>query len=153
MTVDVKYEAHALAQGGRDGRARTLDGDLEVKLVIPRELGGPGGPGANPEKLFAMGYAACFLSALRSAASRDKLHLPDDATVESTIGIGVRSEGGYGLTVALAIHIPGWAPDDARILVLRAHQTCPYSNATRGNVEVKLSLPNLGGLIIGGSIT
>lgn len=147
MTVDVKYEAQALAQGGRDGRAHTLDGDLEVKLVIPKELGGPGGPGANPEKLFAMGYAACFLSAMRAVASQEKRQVPADATVESTVGIGVRSEGGYGLAVALAIHIPGWTRDEAKALVLKAHQTCPYSNATRGNVEVKLSLPSLGGRI------
>jgi Ohr subfamily peroxiredoxin len=145
MTVKVLYETQAQAVGGREGRVHTLDGDLELGLVLPRELGGPGGPGANPEKLFALGYSACFLSALKRNAGREKRRLPDDATVDATVGLGLRSEGGFGLTVALAVDIPGWTRDEAEALVLTAHQTCPYSNALRGNVDVELSLPRLGG--------
>jgi Ohr subfamily peroxiredoxin len=147
MAVNVLYETRARSVGGRDGGAFTLDDDIAVKLVIPKELGGPGGAGANPEKLFALGYSACFLSALKATAGRQKSRLPDDATVEATVGIGPRSEGGFGLAVALAVIIPGWSADDARALVLKAHETCPYSNALRGNVDVKLSLPELGGAV------
>jgi Ohr subfamily peroxiredoxin len=147
MTVEVLYVTQARAIGGRAGRVHTLDGDLELGLVVPKELGGPGGPGANPEKLFALGYSACFLSALKNTAGREKRRLPDDATVEATVGIGARSEGGFGLAVALAVDIPGWTRDEAEALVLKAHQTCPYSNALRGDVDVELSLPQLGGSI------
>lgn len=107
---------------------------------MPRELGGPGGEGSNPEQLFASGYAACFLSALNFAAQQLKLKVPADAAVTASVGIGMRSEGGFGLDVALAVALPGVKGDDSRRLVDAAHQTCPYSNATRGNIDVRLGV-------------
>lgn len=148
MTVKVLYETQARAVGGRDGHARILSDDLAVKLDVPMELGGRGGVGVNPEKLFALGYSACFLSALRSTARRENVHLPDGVTVEATVGIGPRSDGGFGLAVALAADIPGWTRDEAEALVLSAHEACPYSEALRGNVDVTLSLPAVGGLLL-----
>jgi len=140
MSVDVKYRATASATGGRDGRARTEDGKLELKLSTPKELGGAGGEGTNPEQLFAAGYSACFLSALKVTARQLKLQVAHDATVTATVGIGPRSEGGFGLAVELAVTLPGLDPEDAQRLTEAAHQTCPYSNATRGNVDVRLSV-------------
>ena len=140
MSVDVKYRATATANGGRDGRTRTEDGKLDLQLSTPKELGGPGGEGTNPEQLFASGYAACFLGALKFAAHQLKLQVPTDATVTATVGIGIRSEGGFGLDVGLAVALPGVERADAQRLVEAAHQTCPYSNATRGNVDVRLSV-------------
>ncbi|MBI1394226.1 MAG: Ohr family peroxiredoxin [Alphaproteobacteria bacterium] len=140
MGVDVKYSAKAEAVGGRDGRARTLDGALDVKLSTPKELGGAGGDGNNPEQLFAAGYAACFIGAMKAVSKAAGVAVPTDAKVSSTVGIGPRSEGGFGLTVALAVHLPGASADDARKLVDMAHQVCPYSNATRGNIDVELSV-------------
>ena len=140
MTIDVKYQAVAQALGGRDGRVATDDGDLTFTLVVPKELGGPGGPGANPEKLFALGYSACFLSAMRAVSARQKLRLPDDAAVTATVGIGPDGEGGFGLVVRLAVELPGVAQADAEDLVRKAHHTCPYSNALRGKVEVSVAL-------------
>ena len=140
MSVDVKYRTSATANGGRDGRTRTEDGKLDLQLSTPKELGGPGGDGTNPEQLFASGYAACFLSALKFAAHQLTLHVPTGAAVTATVGIGPRSEGGFGLDVDLAVALPGVERDDAQRLVEAAHQTCPYSNATRGNVDVRLSI-------------
>ncbi|ACI51443.1 OsmC family protein [Gluconacetobacter diazotrophicus PA1 5] len=141
MSVNVLYRTSARATGGRDGRSATLDGALDVKLTTPKELGGPGGDGNNPEQLFATGYAACFLGAMKFVASRgDTTKVPADATVTSTVGIGPRSEGGFGLEIALAIALPGVERAAAEDLVAKAHQVCPYSNATRGNVDVKLSV-------------
>jgi lipoyl-dependent peroxiredoxin len=140
MTVDVKYRTAATANGGRDGRTRTEDGKLDLQLSTPEALGGPGGEGTNPEQLFASGYAACFLGALKFAAHQLKLQVPTDAAVTATVGIGMRSEGGFGLDVGLAVALPGVERDDAQRLVEAAHQTCPYSNATRGNVDVRLSV-------------
>ena len=140
MTVDVKYEVTATATGGRDGRARTEDGAFEVKLATPKALGGGGGEGNNPEQLFAAGYAACFLGAMKAVSAEVGVAVPADATVRSTVGIGPRSEGGFGLGVALEIDLPGTDGDAARRLVERAHQVCPYSNATRGNIDVRLSV-------------
>ncbi len=140
MSVDVKYRTAATANGGRDGRTRTEDGKLDLQLSTPKELGGPGGQGTNPEQLFASGYAACFLGALKFAAHHLKLQVPTDATVTATVGIGMRSEGGFGLDVELAVALPGVESADAQRLVEAAHQTCPYSNATRGNVDVRLSV-------------
>ena len=140
MTVDVKYEVTATATGGRDGRARTEDGAFEVKLSTPKALGGGGGEGNNPEQLFAAGYAACFLGAMKAVSKEVGVAVPADATVRSTVGIGPRSEGGFGLDVALEVDVPGTDADAARRLVERAHQVCPYSNATRGNIDVRLSV-------------
>ena len=140
MSVDVKYRTSATATGGRDGRSTTADGSLDVKLATPKELGGAGGPGSNPEQLFAAGYAACFLSAMKAVSPSQKLRVPNDATVTATIGIGPRSEGGFGITADLKISLPGLERDAAQRLIDAAHQVCPYSNATRGNVDVGLTL-------------
>lgn len=140
MSVDVKYRTSATATGGRDGQAATTDGTLNVKLTIPKELGGPGGPGNNPEQLFAAGYAACFIGAMKAVAGAQKLRVPSDTAVTATVGIGPRSEGGFGITADLKISLPGLDRADAQRLVDAAHQVCPYSNATRGNVDVGLTL-------------
>lgn len=129
MSVDVKYRT--TASGGCEGQAWTEDGRLEVQLSTPKELGGAGGGGSNPEQLFAVGYAACFLSALKGLAHQVKVHLPDDASVTATIGIGSRSEGGFGITADLVIDLPGIAREDAERLVETARQICPYSKQCR----------------------
>src|SRR5271154_1926495 len=107
MSVDVKYRTTATATGGRDGQAMTADGSLNVKLTTPKELGGAGGPGNNPEQLFAGAYAACFLGAMKFVASQGGPKVPDDAKVTATVGIGPRSEGGFGIDVQLDILLPG----------------------------------------------
>jgi osmotically inducible protein OsmC len=141
MPTQVLYTTSATATGGRDGRATVKDHALEVKLSTPKELGGGGGEGNNPEQLFAAGYAACFLSALKFVASQGgTAKVPNDATVTSTVGIGPRSEGGFGLDVALAVSLPGVERDAAEDLVHKAHEVCPYSNATRNNLDVKLTV-------------
>ncbi|WP_439596158.1 organic hydroperoxide resistance protein [Falsiroseomonas sp.] len=140
MPVDVKYSTEATAEGGRDGRARTTDGALDVKLATPRELGGAGGEGNNPEQLFAAGYAACFLGALKFVAGQEKVRVPEAARVTAKVGIGPRSEGGFGITADLTVALPGLERAQAEALVQKAHQVCPYSNATRGNVAVGLTL-------------
>lgn len=141
MSVEVLYSTQARATGGRDGRSGTLDGSFEVQLSTPKELGGAGGPGNNPEQLFASGYAACFLGAMKFVASqKSDLSVPDDTTVTATVGIGPRSDGGFGLEVSLDVTLPGLRADQAEDLVAEAHQVCPYSNATRNNIDVKLSI-------------
>jgi lipoyl-dependent peroxiredoxin len=140
MSVNVLYKTSAKATGGRDGHAATLDGALDVKLTTPKELGGGGGAGNNPEQLFAAGYAACFIGAMKFVSSQGGPKVPADASVISTVGIGPRSEGGFGLTVELAVSLPGVPRAEAEALVEKAHHVCPYSNATRGNVDVRLSV-------------
>lgn len=140
MSVNVLYRTRAKATGGRDGHAATLDGALDVKLTTPKELGGGGGAGNNPEQLFAAGYAACFLGAMKFVASQGGPKVPADASVTSTVGIGPRSEGGFGLHVALEVSVPGVPRGEAEALVAKAHQVCPYSNATRNNIDVKLTV-------------
>ena len=140
MSVDVKYSTQATATGGRDGRAATQDGSLDVRLSTPKELGGGGGDGNNPEQLFAAGYSACFLGAMKAAAGQEKLRVPPETTVTATVGIGPRSEGGFGITADLKIALPGLDRSEAERLVQAAHQICPYSNATRGNVDVNLTV-------------
>jgi len=140
MSVKVLYQTAARATGGRDGRSATLDGTFEVSLTIPKELGGPGGPGANPEKLFAAGYAACFLGAMKFVASQGGPKVPVNATVTATVGIGPRDEGGFGLAIALSIALPDVTRAEAEALVAKAHQVCPYSNATRNNIDVKITV-------------
>jgi osmotically inducible protein OsmC len=140
MSVNVLYRTSAVATGGRDGSAATKDGSFEVKLSTPKELGGGGGPGQNPEQLFAAGYAACFIGAMKFVASQGGPKVPANATVTATVGIGPRSEGGFGLEVALAVSLPGVDHAAATALVEKAHQVCPYSNATRNNVAVELTV-------------
>ncbi len=140
MPTEVLYSTSARAKGGRDGRSGTLDGSFEVSLATPKELGGGGGPGNNPEQLFAAGYAACFLGAMKFVAGQEKMSVPAETTVTSTVGIGPRSEGGFGLAIALAVSLPGLEKTAAETLVHKAHEVCPYSNATRGNIDVKLSV-------------
>jgi osmotically inducible protein OsmC len=134
------YQTSATAQGGRTGRASTTDGRLTVELSLPRELGGPGGPGTNPEQLFAAGYAACFETALRLVARRDGIALPEGTTITAEVGLARTEAGLYQLTAALVGVLPGLPADTARALMQAAHRVCPYSNATRGNVEVTLRL-------------
>ena len=140
MSVNVLYRTSAKATGGRDGHAATLDGALDVKLATPKELGGGGGAGNNPEQLFAAGYAACFIGAMKFVASQGGPKLPSDVAVTSTVGIGPRAAGGFGLDVELDVSLPGVPRADAEALVAKAHKVCPYSNATRGNVEVRLKV-------------
>ncbi|WP_415716472.1 organic hydroperoxide resistance protein [Roseibium sp.] len=140
MAVEVLYETRAKATGGRDGSAETLDGTFAVKLATPKELGGAGGAGNNPEELFASGYAACFVGALKFVGGQEKINVPADTSITSTVGIGPRSEGGFGLEVALAVSLPGLDRAQAEDLVAKAHQVCPYSNATRNNIDVQLSV-------------
>ncbi len=140
MPVDVKYSTKATARGGRDGVSRSEDGKVDVKLSTPKELGGAGGPGTNPEQLFAAGYSACFIGAMKVAGGQLKIKVPDDATVTATVGIGPRSEGGFGITAALAVNVPGVPREQAQKLVETAHQICPYSNATRNNLNVQLTV-------------
>ncbi len=138
--MSILYTATATASGGRDGTARTDDGVLDVALSTPKGLGGPGKAGAtNPEQLFAAGYAACFDSALRFVARSQGVTVADSA-VTAEVGIGPNATGGFGLAVALTVSLPGLERDAAQTLVETAHQVCPYSNATRGNIEVTLTV-------------
>lgn len=140
MALDqVLYTGHASATGGREGRARSSDGVLDVQLSTPKELGGAGGPGTNPEQMFAAGYAACFLGALKFVAGQQQLAVPADAQVSGSVGIGPIPNG-FGIQVALTIALPGLDRAVAQALVDAAHIVCPYSNATRGNIDVQLSL-------------
>jgi len=140
MSVNVLYTTKATATGGRDGEAKTADGTFAVKLATPKELGGAGGQGNNPEQLFAAGYSACFIGAMKFVASQGGPKVPADANVTATVGIGPRSEGGFGLEIGLEIALPGLAKAEAEALVEKAHQVCPYSNATRNNVNVRLTV-------------
>lgn len=138
MKPEILYIAEATATGGREGRAFTSDGRLDVDLDVPSELGGSGGSGTNPEQLFAAGYAACFQSALMRIASRRKLDLTD-SRVTARVGIGTLRAGGFGLAAALDLDAPRVRTDEALDLMARAHEECPYSRATRGNIEVTLT--------------
>ena len=140
MSVKVLYRTSARATGGRDGHSATLDGAVDVNLSTPKELGGAGGDGVNPEQLFATGYAACFIGAMKFVASQGGPKVPADTAVTATVGIGPRSEGGFGLDIALEISLPGVSLPEAEELVAKAHEVCPYSNATRNNVDVRLSV-------------
>lgn len=140
MSIDVKYSTTATATGGRDGHARSEDGRVDVALSTPRELGGAGGDGSNPEQLFAAGYSACFIGALKVAGQQLKVKVPDDVAVTAKVGIGPRAAGGFGITTDLTVSLPGLDREQAQKLVDTAHQICPYSNATRGNVDVGLAL-------------
>jgi Ohr subfamily peroxiredoxin len=139
QSIKALYTATATAKGGRDGSATTPDGALDVKLSTPRELGGQGGDGTNPEQLFAAGYSACFIGALKFTAGQLKQALPADTAVTGKVGIG-QIPGGFGLEVELNVSLPGMDQATADKLTEAAHQVCPYSNATRGNIEVRLNV-------------
>ncbi|GAB57896.1 organic hydroperoxide resistance protein [Rheinheimera nanhaiensis] len=134
--MDILYKAVVTSTGGRDGAAKSNDGLLEVKLAPPKELGGAGGA-TNPEQLFAAGYSACFIGALKFVAGAAKVSLPADVSLRAEVGIG-KIEGGFGLDVDLFVNLPGMDKAAADELVAKAHQVCPYSNATRGNIDVRL---------------
>lgn len=135
----VLYRATAKSTGGRDGRSVSSDGILDVKLEVPKELGGLGAKGTNPEQLFAAGYSACFLSALKHVASLEKVKIPNGAYVEAVVGIG-QIPSGFAIEVELKVSLPGIDRVQAKDLVEKAHIVCPYSNATRNNIEVKRTL-------------
>lgn len=140
MSIEtVLYRAHAKATGGRDGRAVSSDNVLDVKLTTPKELGGAGGEGTNPEQLFAAGYSACFIGAMKFVAGQQKIALPADTSIEGAVGIG-QIPGGFGIEVELKVSIPGMERAAAEALVAKAHAVCPYSNATRGNIDVTLTV-------------
>jgi len=140
VSINVLYETSATATGGRVGHAATADGNLKIAPARPKELGGAGGVGTNPEQLFAAGYAACFLSSMQFVATQAGPKVPADANVKATVGIGPRAEGGFALEVALAIYLSGLPRADAEALVQKAHQVCPYSNATRNSLNVRLNI-------------
>jgi lipoyl-dependent peroxiredoxin len=135
----ILYTAEAQVQGGREGHGQTDDGRLDVGLSVPKEMGGDGGPGTNPEQLFAVGYAACFQSALLGVARGHNLDA-SSSQITSKVAIGPTGHGGFGLAVWLDLHAPNLSADQAADLMARAHQRCPYSVATRGNIEVTLSV-------------
>ena len=140
MSVNVLYTASATATGGRDGQVKTADGSLSLSLATPKELGGAGGAGNNPEQLFASGYAACFIGAMKFVASQGGPKVPANTQVTAVVGIGPRLEGGFGLEIELRISLPDMPHSDVDALVTKAHQVCPYSNATRNNIDVKLTI-------------
>ncbi len=135
---EILYRASAEATGGRDGRAISSDGVLDVELTTPQAMGGAGDKGTNPEQLFAAGYSACFIGAMKFVAGRDKLPMPEDASIEGEVGIG-QIPGGFGIEVELKISLPGMDDTQADTLIKEAHKVCPYSNATRGNIDVTLT--------------
>ena len=145
MTVRIQkvlYTAEALVEGGREGRGRTSDGRLDVNLSIPKEMSGDGGPGTNPEQLFAVGYAACFESALMGVARGRNLDA-SGAQITSRVDVGPTGHGGFGLAVWLDLHVPNLTSAQAADLMTRAHERCPYSVATRGNIEVTLMVDGM----------
>ncbi len=138
MSLKILFTATSSATGGRNGHSEAADGSVKVDLSVPKEMGGPGKPGTTtPEHLFATGYAACFGGALDYVAKQKKMDA-STATITCAVGIGARSEGGFGLAVKLHVKVPGMSQEQAEALVKEAHQVCPYSNATRGNIEVLL---------------
>lgn len=135
----VLYTAHAKSTGGREGRAVSSDGALDAKLTTPKELGGNGLPGTNPEQLFAAGYSACFIGAMKFVGGRDGIAVPADVSIDASVGIGPIPNG-FGIQVELKVSLPGLERDTAEKLVQAAHIVCPYSNATRGNIDVTLTI-------------
>ena len=139
MALDkVVYTAHATSTGGRDGTSSTSDGQVSVKLALPKEMGGNGG-GTNPEQLFAMGYSACFIGAMKFVAGQKKVALPADTSITADVGIGPIPTG-FGIQVTLHINVPGVDRATVEDVVKAAHIVCPYSNATRGNIDVTLDI-------------
>jgi lipoyl-dependent peroxiredoxin len=143
MAIDkALYTARATSTGGRTGTTRSSDGKIELSLSTPKELGGDGGAGTNPEQLFATGYSACFIGAVKAVAARQKIKLPAEVsnTAEVSIGPMTGKDGAFSIAVAMTISIPGMNRAEAEALVKAAHEVCPYSNATRGNIDVKLAV-------------
>lgn len=139
--MPILYTTKASATGGRAGNAKSEDGVLDVTLTVPKELGGDGARGTNPEQLFAAGYSACFLGALKAVAGKQKVKIPEDTTVTATVGIGPREDGtGFGIEVSLKVNIPGLEREKAEELVAAAHIVCPYSHAMRTSTEVPVSV-------------
>ena len=135
------YTAHGSATGGREGQAATDTGNVKLVLNTPKELGGGGGEGTNPEQLFAMGYSACFLGALKFVAGKEKVKIPEDARVSADIGIGPRDDGqGFGITARLTVSVPGLDKATVEDLVKKAHVVCPYSHATKGNIPIETTV-------------
>ena len=135
----VVYRSKATATGGREGAAKSDDGKLDVKLSVPTDMGGHGGDGTNPEQLFAAGYAACFLGALKMVAGKEKVTLPEDTSITGEVGFG-KAAVGFGLEVDLTINAAGADQAQLQALVDKAHTVCPYSNATRNNIDVRFKL-------------
>ena len=135
----VLYQGKGSATGGRDGIIRSEGGEFNAQLSTPKELGGPGGSGTNPEQLFAAGYAACFIGAMKFVAMKEKIALPSDLKIDGNVGIGA-IPAGFAIEVELKISVPGMNHEQAQSLVEKAHQVCPYSNATRGNIDVTLTV-------------
>ena len=139
--MNILYTTRATATGGRSGSARSDDGVLAVTLATPKALGGDGATGTNPEQLFAAGYSACFLGALKFVAGKEKVAISPETHVTATVGIGPRDDGqGFGIEVALAVSVPGVERAVAEALVAKAHIVCPYSHATKGSLDVRLSV-------------
>lgn len=134
----IVYQAHATSTGGRNGSTRSSDGLLDVMLAVPKEMGGAGG-GVNPEQLFAAGYSACFIGAMQFVAGQEKVRLPPDTSIDATVGIGP-IPAGFGIAVQMAVKVPGMDRAQAQTIIDKAHQVCPYSNATRGNIAVTITL-------------
>ncbi|MAY63421.1 MAG: organic hydroperoxide resistance protein [Rhizobiales bacterium] len=136
MPTKIAYTASATATGGgRDGHTRTEDGTIDLDLAVPKEMGGSGN-GANPEQLFAAGYAACFMGAMRFYAGQQKVKVPDDAKVTVSVGIGPREDVGFGLDVKIKVDLPGVEKDVAEDLIAGGHKVCPYSHATSGTLSI-----------------
>jgi Ohr subfamily peroxiredoxin len=135
----VLYTAHATSTGGRTGTSKTDDGRLSLTLSTPKELGGDGGAGTNPEQLFAAGYSACFIGAMKAVAAKQKISLPAEVSISADVGIGP-IPAGFGIQVDMRISVPGMEKAAAEALVAAAHKVCPYSNATRGNIDVSLTI-------------
>ncbi|MDI4631566.1 organic hydroperoxide resistance protein [Pelomonas sp. V22] len=136
------YTAHATSTGGREGKTASSDGALNVALSTPKELGGAGGPGTNPEQLFAAGYSACFIGAMKAVSARQKIALPAEVSISSSVSIGPMAgkPGAFGIAVDMKISVPGMDRAALEALVATAHEVCPYSNATRGNIDVTLTV-------------
>jgi len=143
MAIDKSlYTAQATSTGGRTGSTESSDGKIKLQLSTPKELGGDSGPGTNPEQLFAAGYSACFIGAMKAVAAKQKLVLPADVSIKADVAIGPMTgkPGAFGIAVVMVVSVPGMERAAAEALVAAAHQVCPYSNATRGNIDVTLSV-------------
>ncbi len=143
MAIDkALYTAHATSTGGRTGSTESSDGKIKLQLSTPKELGGDSGPGTNPEQLFAAGYSACFIGAMKAVAGSQKIKLPAEVSITAEVSIGPMTgkAGAFGIDVKMAVSVPGMDKAEAEALVAKAHEVCPYSNATRGNVNVALSV-------------